>query len=218
MFLKILFEGKSSKIEITEDLTLESFVSTLSRECCGGLEVSMLQAFHGFPQTLLTGDGLEKCSDLGVKSGMAIIVRKGRPPTLQKSVEGRELTRTTWSCSTCTLINQNVNRCCEVCGAQRPLVGDSIRSRLTRKIIDADNSCLYNSFGYLLLKSLDKSMELREICRAACAADPETYSECMLGKHPVAYQDWVINPGCVIKRFYDSSHIFNFVLQSVVRS
>eukprot|EP00051_Salpingoeca_urceolata_P025191 m.448516 g.448516 ORF g.448516 m.448516 type:complete len:366 (-) comp20315_c14_seq41:4755-5852(-) len=62
-----------------------------------------------------------------------------------------------------------------------------------RKVVAADNSCLFNSVGYLLENhSLELSTKLRELIASAVLADQETYNAAVLGdREPSAYADWI---------------------------
>ena len=50
-----------------------------------------------------------------------------------------------------------------------------------RKVIDADNSCLFNAIGYVFFRSLEKAKELRKVVHDAVLSDSETFSEAALG-------------------------------------
>lgn len=50
-------------------------------------------------------------------------------------------------------------------------------------MIDADNSCLFNSVAYCLEdKRLDMAYELRELVASVVLSDPDEYNEAVLGK------------------------------------
>ena len=49
-----------------------------------------------------------------------------------------------------------------------------------RKVIDADNSCLFNAIGYVFFRSLAKAKELRKVVHDAVLSDPDTFSEAVL--------------------------------------
>jgi ubiquitin thioesterase OTU1 len=61
-----------------------------------------------------------------------------------------------------------------------------------RRVIDADNSCLFNSIGFLLLNTRSKSSELRAIVRYITMQSPEIYSEAVLSKPPSEYAVWIM--------------------------
>jgi len=63
-----------------------------------------------------------------------------------------------------------------------------------RKVIDSDNSCLFNAIGYVFYRSLGKSEELRKVVHDAVLNDPNTFNEATLGKSPKEYAEWVLKP------------------------
>jgi ubiquitin thioesterase OTU1 len=63
-----------------------------------------------------------------------------------------------------------------------------------RKVIDADNSCLFNAIGYIFFRSLHKAKELRKIVADSILDDEETFSEIMLGRPPKEYAEWILKP------------------------
>ncbi|XP_031832087.1 yod1 deubiquitinase [Nomia melanderi] len=67
---------------------------------------------------------------------------------------------------------------------------------LMKKVVPADNSCLFTSVGYVLNGKVDPSCAsfMREIIANAVAADPEEYSEAFLGRPNHEYCEWILKP------------------------
>ena len=65
---------------------------------------------------------------------------------------------------------------------------------MVRRIIDSDNSCLFNAVGYVMEHSRREAPRLRGVIAAAVAADPVEYNEGVLGKEPAAYCAWIREP------------------------
>ncbi|XP_012222700.1 ubiquitin thioesterase Otu1 isoform X1 [Linepithema humile] len=65
---------------------------------------------------------------------------------------------------------------------------------LMRKVVPADNSCLFTSVGYVLNGKVDTSCAsfMREIIANSVAADPEEYSEAFLGRPNPEYCKWIL--------------------------
>ncbi|XP_043250943.1 yod1 deubiquitinase [Colletes latitarsis] len=65
---------------------------------------------------------------------------------------------------------------------------------LMKKVVPADNSCLFTSVGYVLNGKVDSSCAsfMREIIASAVAADPEEYSEGLLGRPNPEYCKWIM--------------------------
>jgi ubiquitin thioesterase OTU1 len=60
-----------------------------------------------------------------------------------------------------------------------------------RRVIDSDNSCLFNAVGYCIKRSRNVAQQLREIVAAEVARDPVTFNEGFLGKDSAEYQRWI---------------------------
>lgn len=65
---------------------------------------------------------------------------------------------------------------------------------LVRRIIDSDNSCLFNSVGYAMHRSRALAPRLRVVIATAVQSSPDEWSEAVLGKAPGAYCDWITRP------------------------
>lgn len=64
---------------------------------------------------------------------------------------------------------------------------------LLKKVVPADNSCLFTSIGFVLKGEVDteNNSYMRTIIAEEVANDPETYSEAILGKPNREYCDWI---------------------------
>ncbi|CAN0261687.1 unnamed protein product [Ectocarpus sp. 12 AP-2014] len=65
---------------------------------------------------------------------------------------------------------------------------------MVRRIIDADNSCLFNAVGYALRRKRKVGTELRQMITEAVRGSPEVYNEGILGKQPEEYCRWISDP------------------------
>ncbi|KAJ9573943.1 hypothetical protein L9F63_008685 [Diploptera punctata] len=67
---------------------------------------------------------------------------------------------------------------------------------LMRKIVPADNSCLFTSIGFVLSGKVDveNSPFMRQIIAECVANDPDNYSEAILGKPNPEYCHWILKP------------------------
>lgn len=69
---------------------------------------------------------------------------------------------------------------------------DSTSLKLVRRIIAADNSCLFNSIAYALeTKNKKSGYFLRNVVSAYIESDPDTYNETLLGKSNQEYVTWI---------------------------
>lgn len=76
-----------------------------------------------------------------------------------------------------------------------PPVTDDADGIMIRRVIDADNSCLFNSIGYLLLeKSVEDAPKLRQMVAQAVREDPLTFTNAFLGQDPQDYIKFITDP------------------------
>ena len=67
--------------------------------------------------------------------------------------------------------------------------------RMIRKVIDADNSCLFNSIAYCLGKGASgHGPALRRIIKETILSDPSTYNSTFLGRPVSEYVSWIMEP------------------------
>lgn len=62
---------------------------------------------------------------------------------------------------------------------------------VVRRVIDSDNSCLFNAVGYVMEGSRTRAPALRAIIARDVIADPLSWSEAVLGKEPGDYCSWI---------------------------
>ncbi|GAQ81675.1 OTU-like cysteine protease [Klebsormidium nitens] len=67
------------------------------------------------------------------------------------------------------------------------------QEKIVRRIIAADNSCLFNAVGYVMDHDLGKSQELRRVIANKVRSDPEQYDEAVLEKSNEDYCRWILD-------------------------
>ncbi len=60
-----------------------------------------------------------------------------------------------------------------------------------RRIIEANDSCLFNALGLALRGSLTIANDLRKVISDAIINDPNNFNEAVLGKSPSNYAKWI---------------------------
>lgn len=95
----------------------------------------------------------------------------------------------------------DINTALEICMGGNPeaFFGDGAgevgtpvaRKKMVRRIIDADNSCLFNAVGYALRRKRKVGSELRQMITEAVRGSPDVYNEGILGKTPEEYCAWI---------------------------
>lgn len=72
------------------------------------------------------------------------------------------------------------------------LIADGIE--VFRKVIDADNSCLFNSVGFAFTDNCQSQEVLRQIVASSILSHPEIYTCDILEMTPEAYSSWIRLP------------------------
>ncbi|XP_064399616.1 ubiquitin thioesterase OTU1-like [Halichondria panicea] len=64
--------------------------------------------------------------------------------------------------------------------------------KLSRKVVPADNSCLFKSISLLLCNGVESSKELRELVGGIVLSDPGKYHTALLGRDSSEYVKWLL--------------------------
>lgn len=73
---------------------------------------------------------------------------------------------------------------CVVSVRRRPIV--------VRRVVDADNSCMFHSLSYAITRDRNRGVTLyREAVAEAIARNSDKYCEAVLGRAPSDYMDWI---------------------------
>ena len=70
---------------------------------------------------------------------------------------------------------------------------DYSKYSIKRKVIPADNSCLFNAINFAINQNANSPEIIREIITAEIMSNPEEYNEAILGKKPEDYCKWISN-------------------------
>jgi len=65
--------------------------------------------------------------------------------------------------------------------------------KFVRRVIDADNSCLFNAVGYVFERNRKAAPRLRTVIANTVLGDPGRWTEAVLGKPPSDYCQWIKN-------------------------
>lgn len=68
---------------------------------------------------------------------------------------------------------------------------NEVPHKLMRKIVPADNSCLFSSISFVMLGDTSSSGELRKLVVNAVSQDPITFNDSFLGKPNEEYCSWI---------------------------
>lgn len=69
---------------------------------------------------------------------------------------------------------------------------DYSKYSIYRKVIAADNSCLFNGINYAVNQCLNEPGILRELIAVEIQSNPDLYNEAILDKDPFEYCDWIM--------------------------
>ncbi|KAM6044061.1 ubiquitin thioesterase OTU1 [Chlamydotis macqueenii] len=134
-----------------------------------GVPVPAQRLLLGFPpRSLDLSDGERRLGDLGIHSGDTLIVEEdtSKPKTESPVVAKRTMSN---------------------------LVREAVPV-LARRVVPADNSCLFTSVYYVVEGGVyDPACppEMRSLIAQIVASDPESYCEAVLGKTNREYCDWI---------------------------
>lgn len=206
--LKIILEdGKSSKHQFHTLTTFSVLVEALQKKC--KIVPESLEILVGYPPVLLSdihNDSL--LSDFGIVSGSTVYLRPGLIPSIVKkkgklsTCAGDRLRAAGFDDETIELAldiaPDDFDLAQEICNNMKSTngVGSTTQQsndckNIMRRVIDANNSCLFNAIGYLLDYAIDTSESYRSICASIVMSDSTTYSEEILGKSPSDYAYWI---------------------------
>lgn len=65
--------------------------------------------------------------------------------------------------------------------------------KITRKVVPADNSCLFSSVSYVMLGDTSYASELRNLIAQCVSGDPQTYNPVFLGGNNSDYCNWILD-------------------------
>jgi ubiquitin thioesterase OTU1 len=116
----------------------------------------------GYPPKALDDENDKTLSSLGIKTGEMFIVEEDMEAVAPVDKLVNEITTS----------------------SQTP---DSDGMIMLRRIIAADNSCLFNSVGFAMEHSKTNASELRSLIQGFVMSDSETYNETFLDRTPDSY-------------------------------
>ena len=161
-----------------------SSVSDLKREISkiSGIPASRIAFKLGYPPQRIELPDNTTLENVGIQSGETIIVE-----------ENQNASQGTSASSGATFQNQSAAAKKENSSLsnfhQIPNPDGLI---MIRRVIAADNSCLFNSIAYALEnKAKNKAKDLREVVAGYVMSDPDTYNEAVLERSAENYCKWI---------------------------
>lgn len=197
---------------IIKDLSNNTTLADLIQRICLTTQINetQLQVLQGFPPRPVNLQQNTQISlkDVGIGSGETLIVEE-KPESqvddkvleddealarrLQAEEEEEQLRQVVAAATAAD--NQGANA--EVASAQ-PSLGSSgdFNGILLKKVVPADNSCLFTSVRFVLNGQIDNegSELMRHIIAQEVAANPQEYNDAVLGKSNSEYCTWIQKP------------------------
>jgi len=177
--LQIRHPQGQERLEVQPDSVLGDFIELLSQKC--GISPSRLQISFGFPKpSALVGASPDDLTTSLIPKGECVTVCESQEPTLLLPQDARPP----------EAAPQALARPAPPGFA--PALTNS--GRAVRRVVDADNSCLFTSVGYVLNRDRVSGTALRGVVAAEILARPEEFPEVVLEMEPHKYTQWIQNP------------------------
>jgi len=159
----------------------------------------------GFPPQEVSGQkdqvtfNQKKLSDIGLKSGESVIVEETNDyHVVESSVQATASSEGTSKSSSARVLKPEQYsdvpaRPSDVSSFDSSLISES---EVTKRVIEADNSCLFNAFAYCLEGSVSRKNKraraLRRVVRDCILNNPFEFNDAILGKPAKEYCDWIM--------------------------
>lgn len=202
MLIKISIENSrtSVKQQFADDADLSTLLECVRTEF--KLQSYEIDLLVGYPPKVIRNAELSSpLSTIGISSGTSVTVRINplKKELYNKLTEVGYPQHISYKCL--ELGCEDITMAVEIC--QQLLLNENGQlpaHHILRKVIDADNSCMFNSIGYLLqqtgVAAPVSPMVYRNLVAAAVRADPDAYLSNMVdsGKSPEEYAVWILHP------------------------
>ena len=215
--LKLSSTVGQEKITVSGDILFSEFISLVSTKTL--VPIESCQISSGYPPKVVTGEADNILSSFSsIANGCVVLVREGQPPSLATKNETKNciahLVSIGFTIAVCEeaaeIAGDNINLAVEIAenitagsgGTAHPdgsaaSVGNNLDNtrKVTRKVIDADNSCLFNALGYLMERNAHQMAPVyRRVIADEILRDGVTYSSEILGMTVGSYVSWILNP------------------------
>jgi len=192
--LRVRYEGGQGVVKgLDPEDSVEKLISH-SLEALGVIDQqeAAIKLLSGFPpKPLDISDRDKSISSIGIKSGDTIIFQ------ITSSAAKSE-----------NSTNQNTNTAKTACSAQETpppatsdvshkklKTSDRSQSKLHRKVVPADNSCLFTSINYCMSGCVvpsENSSFMREVIASVVGSDHDKFSDVFLGRPNADYCRWIL--------------------------
>jgi ubiquitin thioesterase OTU1 len=203
MLLKIITEDKRTvKTNFKDESTLVDLIEVCRQNF--QKEPFEFDLMFGYPSKIIKGDLTDTLILLGIKNGEAITLRINA----QKKMMYLKLKDFGYQANIClqavNVDTSDINLAVEIC-QQIQFSETGLKKQnlvVMRKVIDADNSCLFNAISYLQLgtgaslSNIISPLYYRNLVANAIRSDPTVYLSDMVdeSRSPEEYAQWILEP------------------------
>ena len=179
--IRVRYAGGSKTIDVQSDATIGDVANVIADSINIPFNEQIWKG--GFPPKLLRS--LKSSDILSKDLDLIHVVQNKEEPSIVFVEENNDTTTTT---TTTTTNNKFLKD--NTATTEPPAIVDP-DGFVVRRVMDADNSCLFNSIGYCMKHSRSHSKVLRKIVHDTVLNDPHTYSEAVLEKPIDEYAEWI---------------------------
>ena len=206
-------EGAQSIVDLHDAATADDLSRAIA--LATGVSEREQELRVGFPARVVdTSDGRASLDSLGVRSGETIAVRRvlnaGAAGDVPVTRDGGSLREELASMDEDEALARALALSMEENGGGATSTSaNSNATHAVRRVIESDNSCLFNAVAYCAERSLREAPRLRRVVADAVARDADTFNEAFLGKPPKEYMEWITRPntwGGQVELFILASH------------
>lgn len=184
--MRVRHKGGQENVSAEPDMTLGAFAALLSEKT--GVSAARLVVKFGYPLKPLTGGIASAAVSSVFSSGESLTVEEGDVPSVAVELASPAPASPADLAPAVTESAPAVQRP-EAPSSAPPINSSGVG---VRRVVDADNTCLFASFAYCFHgKDRKKGMPLRKLVAEEILADPVNYNDAVLGQDPKAYAEWI---------------------------
>jgi len=195
--IKINYEGETHDITAKSNdtiLDLKTYIFSILTKTLKDLNINDISFRFGFPPKLIEGSENNEATLKDMKIGNREMLRI----EIKKSEQSVTKTSNTQSSNNQTGNMGNQTKTTNsVSDKNKKIWDDPIdysKYSVYRKIIAADNSCLFNAVNYAINQVISEPQIMRELITIEILSNPDLYCEAVLDKIPEEYCNWIMNP------------------------
>jgi ubiquitin thioesterase OTU1 len=194
MIVKVSTGKTATKHQFDDDCSFLALKSALASVT--GLADYEIEVLVGFPPTVIQPlNPMELARNLGVTSGVTVTVRSCPDKReMYKRLLDMGFPKPVIIDALNMMRSNSIAEAVALCQSSTLAQDSIVSSKMVRKEVAADNSCLFNAIDFLIADSSMGPMYYRRIVADVIQLDPLTYNSDFLDKDPSEYTRWILNP------------------------